>query len=514
MSFADLSFWCYECDSYIEHHSLRAVTALASEAKFKEPPVGSLTFEAVITERNKELNISDCTSADAMLFKTCTHCTARISGAGCHSVAASRCVQCILELSAEVLGGVVLLSGCNEVRLDTKAIVVPVIILEDCFTVDVLLPKEWGTEEKYRGALCVTKCCSNVRLCIGERALTLDNTRSSSLVWTMNDNALQAVDVESYEKKHGAIKRISAPPAAAAPATVHRDEAETAPAACTAPPPPAAADTNYTGHGHSTEEEIKEFFDTPEDFEIKMKSLAELVKKSKYIVVYTGAGISTSASIPDYRGPKGVWTMQDKGGRAEMNITLEEAVPTSAHMAIAELVRTGVVAYVVSTNIDGLHRRSGIPKDKISELHGNCYIETCNKCHTEYHRSYDVSSVKHVDMYAFDPHATGRKCDKCDGYLIDSIINFGESLPVLPTAVAVESSRKADLALVLGTSMMVHPACDMPGQAREMVICNLQRTMFDKQCSLRIFERTDKVMTRLMELLGVRVPPFTAATKQ
>eukprot|EP01106_Pelomyxa_sp_JSP_P001748 TRINITY_DN1266_c1_g1_i1.p1 TRINITY_DN1266_c1_g1~~TRINITY_DN1266_c1_g1_i1.p1 ORF type:complete len:196 (-),score=52.89 TRINITY_DN1266_c1_g1_i1:37-624(-) len=194
-----------------------------------------------------------------------------------------------------------------------------------------------------------------------------------------------------------------------------------------------------------------------------------------------------------------------------MDITLEEAKPTAAHMAMAELVRRGVCQYVVSTNVDGLHRRSSIPPDKISELHGNCYIENCKKCHQEYVRTFDVGNQTDSHLHAFDPHATGRKCEKpgCDGYLIDSIINFGESLPVGPTKKAVEMSRGADLAVVLGTSMRVHPACDMPPLAKNMVIVNLQKTPFDSQCVLRIWEKTDKFMATLMQALGIPIPVYT-----
>eukprot|EP01106_Pelomyxa_sp_JSP_P001744 TRINITY_DN1266_c0_g1_i2.p1 TRINITY_DN1266_c0_g1~~TRINITY_DN1266_c0_g1_i2.p1 ORF type:complete len:209 (+),score=61.64 TRINITY_DN1266_c0_g1_i2:50-676(+) len=198
-----------------------------------------------------------------------------------------------------------------------------------------------------------------------------------------------------------------------------------------------------------------------------------------------------------------------------MDITLEEAVPTAAHMALAELLRRRTCAYLVSTNIDGLHRRSGIPATAISELHGNCYIEHCKKCKREYLRGYDVSnhhpSAAAAQRATGDIHATGAQCETpgCGGYLIDSIIHFGEPLPVVAAQVAVQESRKADVGVVLGTSMRVHPACDMPLLAKSLVICNLQKTPFDDQCAIRIWERTDKVMTSLMQLLGLPIPAFT-----
>ncbi len=82
------------------------------------------------------------------------------------------------------------------------------------------------------------------------------------------------------------------------------------------------------GYGHSNEEEIKEYFDSPEDVEAKVKLLAQMILNSLCVVAYTGAGISTSAKIPDYRGPNGVWTLRDKGLQPKFDISIEQAIPT------------------------------------------------------------------------------------------------------------------------------------------------------------------------------------------
>lgn len=81
-------------------------------------------------------------------------------------------------------------------------------------------------------------------------------------------------------------------------------------------------------YGHSSEAEIKEHFDDEETLNWKVKQLADLIRNAKHCVVFTGAGISTSAKIPDYRGPKGVWTLRDRGETAKMEITLSQALPT------------------------------------------------------------------------------------------------------------------------------------------------------------------------------------------
>ena len=127
------------------------------------------------------------------------------------------------------------------------------------------------------------------------------------------------------------------------------------------------------------------------------------------MVVYTGAGISTSAQIPDYRGPNGVWTLRDKGQTPEFRVTLEQALPTRGHMAIKALCDAGLCKLVVSTNVDGLHRRSGLTRDQVTELHGNIYRELCWDCNTEYLRHFDTTRP-HDNQPVGLEHRTGRKC--------------------------------------------------------------------------------------------------------
>jgi hypothetical protein len=160
---------------------------------------------------------------------------------------------------------------------------------------------------------------------------------------------------------------------------------------------------------HSSLEEIKEHFDSKETLEICVDEIVDLIKKSKHLVIYTGAGISTSANIPgknhlltlDYRGPNGVWTLKDKGMTPD-GIEIDQAFPTYSHYAMVELMNKGILKHVVSTNVDGLHRRSGIPKDKLSELHGNAYKEYCSKCSKEHLRSFDTCKTLKKN------HLTGR----------------------------------------------------------------------------------------------------------
>jgi len=128
-------------------------------------------------------------------------------------------------------------------------------------------------------------------------------------------------------------------------------------------------------------------------------------------------------------------------------------------MAMVELMKRDLLKFIISQNIDGLHRKSGIPAEKISEAHGNTNLEICEKCNKDYMRDYGVKS-----NISSNKHKTGRKCDnpKCKGDLYDSIINFGEGLKPEVITKANEMGEESDLMLCMGTSLRVQPVCNIP----------------------------------------------------
>ena len=167
--------------------------------------------------------------------------------------------------------------------------------------------------------------------------------------------------------------------------------------------------------------------------------------------------------------------MQAQGLKPLARATVESAVPSFTHMAILALQKN-FDAVVVSTNVDGLHMRSGIPKSHLIELHGNCFKETCSNpnCGEVYLRDFDCTKEG-----ARKDHLTGRTCDKCNSFVYDSIIHFGENLPQDELERAFQLSNSADVAIVLGTSMRVAPACHLPINAKKnnsasVVIVNRQ----------------------------------------
>ncbi|XP_070943068.1 NAD-dependent protein deacylase sirtuin-6 isoform X6 [Macaca nemestrina] len=185
----------------------------------------------------------------------------------------------------------------------------------------------------------------------------------------------------------------------------------------------------------------REIFDPPEELERKVWELARLVWQSSHVVFHTGAGISTASGIPDFRGPHGVWTMEERGLAPKFDTTFESARPTQTHMALVQLERVGLLRFLVSQNVDGLHVRSGFPRDKLAELHGNMFVEECAKCKTQYVRDTVVGTM--------GLKATGRLCTvakarglrACRGELRDTILDWEDSLPDRDLALADEASR-------------------------------------------------------------------------
>lgn len=257
---------------------------------------------------------------------------------------------------------------------------------------------------------------------------------------------------------------------------------------------------------------LPEVFDGPEEMKAKVETLAQLIKESKYMVVHSGAGISTSSGIPDFRGPKGVWTMEERGETPRFDTTFEAAQPSLTHMALLGLQRAGYLKYLISQNVDGLHVRSGFPRDLLSELHGNMFVEECEKCARQCVRE------KVIGVMGLKP--TGRYCDvvrsrglrACRGKFISTILDWEDALPEKDLNKAEDASRQADLALTLGTSLQIKPSGDLPlltkRKGGKVAIVNLQPTKHDKHAHLRIHGYVDAVMTQLMELLGLEIPKW------
>ena len=220
----------------------------------------------------------------------------------------------------------------------------------------------------------------------------------------------------------------------------------------------------------------------------KIQVLAQYLYESQYPVFFTGAGISTESGLPDFRGPDGVWTRRDKGlPPRSMSVSWDSVAPNKGHYAIVELQKIGKLKFLISQNVDNLHLKSGIRPELLAELHGNMTKLRCTRCQQT------------ID------HATAKSRCPCGGSLVSSVVDFGQSLPEKDLARSFEHSRKCDLLVVAGSSLVVTPAAEMPREALMagalLVIINQGKTPFDSYAHLRFYEGIGEILPRAVKRL-------------
>jgi NAD-dependent SIR2 family protein deacetylase len=223
------------------------------------------------------------------------------------------------------------------------------------------------------------------------------------------------------------------------------------------------------------------------DLQQRISDLARWMLESKYLVVFTGAGVSTESGLRDFRGPDGLWTRRDKG-LATPHQDFTGAEPNSGHLAIRELQELGRLAFLISQNVDNLHLKSGIRPELLAELHGNLTKVRCTECE-----------------FKMDRVEGERECPLCGGKLVSTVVNFGQSLPQKDLAESYHHSEQCDLFIVVGSSLVVTPAADMPRVALQagakLVIINQGETPFDEYAQLRFSEAIGEVLPPAVERL-------------
>ncbi|KAF8062076.1 SRT1 [Scenedesmus sp. PABB004] len=222
----------------------------------------------------------------------------------------------------------------------------------------------------------------------------------------------------------------------------------------------------------------------------KAAALAEHIRGAERVIAFTGAGISTRKGLP----------------LPKLATSFVYAKPSLTHQVLVGLLAAGRLTYVCSQNVDSLHLRSGVPREQLAELHGNCFAERCKKCKVEYVRDFEMDTV------GFKP--TGRRCTRggCRGQLVDHILDWEDALPPAELKATQEHASAANLALCLGTSLQIIPAANLPLRTvragGRLGIINLQATPKDKRADVVIHAKVDEVMAVVMQQLGVAIPPF------
>jgi NAD-dependent deacetylase len=245
----------------------------------------------------------------------------------------------------------------------------------------------------------------------------------------------------------------------------------------------------------------------------EIERLVQLIVKSRRVIVFTGAGISTESGIPDFRSPGGIWSRYDPedftiqkflSSSAARKIIwrmclegglLTEAKPNLAHFAVAELYQLGKLDCVITQNIDNLHQEAGVPEDKVFELHGNMKWVVCLSCRRRFPMSEVLQKMKEgVEV---------PDCPNCKGISKPDAVFFGEALPQETLQESIRRAQNCDLFIVIGSTLLVYPAAYIPTYASEagatLAIINLTSTPFDHYAEVVIQGKAGEVMPKVIE---------------
>lgn len=245
----------------------------------------------------------------------------------------------------------------------------------------------------------------------------------------------------------------------------------------------------------------------------QVTKLAELLRRARYALALTGAGVGTESGIPDFRSPgSGLWAKVDPMEVASWEAfrrdprrfyqfwrerlpSLLEAKPNVTHITLARLEERRLLQGVITQNIDNLHREAG--SKQIWEVHGNYKRAVCVSCGRRY-------QIEELFVKLEDDELP--RCNSCGGLLKPDVVLFGEQLPPSFTEAATAVTR-ADLLLTLGTSLEVYPVASLVPQAAhggaKVVIVNRDPTPFDHLAELVIHTQLGPAMELLQQLLDL-----------
>lgn len=239
----------------------------------------------------------------------------------------------------------------------------------------------------------------------------------------------------------------------------------------------------------------------------KYEILKSMIDEGSRIVVFTGAGISVSSGIPDFRGEKGVFTStkKDEFNPEEVlshsyftshtkeffdfyrrKMLYENAKPSLAHKYFAELEKKGKKVVVVTQNIDGLHQAAS--SSLVYELHGNVHRNYCEKCNRLFGVKYILDS-KEIPV-----------CDKCGGVIKPDVVLYEEPLNEDIITRTISAIMTCDVLVVVGTSLIVYPAAGFLRyfRGKYLIVINKTETPYDNMCDLVINEDVESVIKKII----------------
>lgn len=237
-----------------------------------------------------------------------------------------------------------------------------------------------------------------------------------------------------------------------------------------------------------------------------LEDASELFRKARRVVVLTGAGISTPSGIPDFRSEgTGLWSRDEPMEFASLSTfrthpekffnwfrpladRIFNALPNSAHLALAEMEKAGMAQTIITQNIDTLHQKAG--SKHVIETHGTMQTLSCTCCY----RKYDAQDF----LEAYIEHGTIPLCRNCEGILKPDVILFGEQLPQTAWIEAQRAVRNCDLMVVAGSSLEVLPVAGLPMQAIDrgahLIVINNTSTYINVRADVVIMDDVAKTL--------------------
>ena len=240
--------------------------------------------------------------------------------------------------------------------------------------------------------------------------------------------------------------------------------------------------------------------------------IIKLIKTSKKTIVLTGAGISTESGLPDFRSKDGFWTKNkpiqfqdylddEKKQRLswsrniELHKILKEINPNIGHAFVEKVINFNRENFLITQNIDGLHQRSGIQEDKIIEIHGNAIEAKCLDCEKKA-KIFDFHS-------AIKTNKPLPKCLNCNGIVKVATISFGQPMNESDMLKASKISSECELMIVMGSSLSVMPAGQIPNLAiqsgAKLVILNREETIYDAMADIVINDELKNICGKLID---------------